>query len=128
MPSIHFPDEVGSGGAVMDAGGFFGMPTQQGAGGSGGGSGGAGWSPHQSSSSLGTPFNRSRSASLSTPTGQTPSASSGITKKKVVTACQRCRTRKIRCDGVLPSCKSCVKANVECIEVDRSGDNNVPRR
>lgn len=129
VPSIHFQDEVGSSGVIMDSGGFLGTPPQQGS--------GAGWPPQQqqlssaSSLSLGQShqtFNRSRSAStssLSTPTGAAPS---GIAKKKVVTACQRCRTRKIRCDGALPSCKSCVKASVDCIEVDRSGDNNVPRR
>lgn len=116
VPSINYPDN--------------GMSSQQGA----GGGVGTGWPPQQplhSQSSLGSSFNRSRSAStsaLSTPTGPGPSPSSGIAKKKVVTACQRCRTRKIRCDGVLPSCKSCVKAGVDCIEVDRTGDNNVPRR
>lgn len=156
VPSIHYQDEVGSSSVIMDSGGFLG--TGAGGGGRGGGAGGgaggvgngggngsAGWPPQQqqqqqhqlpssNSLSLGQPhqtFNRSRSAStssLSTPTGATPSSTSGTAKKKVVTACQRCRTRKIRCDGVLPSCKSCVKAGVDCIEVDRSGDNNVPRR
>ena len=70
---------------------------------------------------------RSRSAStssLSTPAGQPPNPQ----KKKIVIACQRCRTRKIRCDGALPACRSCVKAGAQCIEVDRSGDNNLPRR
>lgn len=127
VPSINFPDEASGGSITMDVGGYLGMSPQ--GNGGGGSSGSAGWSPQQSST-LGPPFNRSRSAStsaLSTPTGPTPS-SNGAVKKKVVTACQRCRTRKIRCDGALPSCKGCVKANVECIEVDRSGDNNVPRR
>lgn len=78
-------------------------------------------------------INRSRSASTSSlhsgggSSGQHGQVGS-TSKKKVVTACQRCRTRKIRCDGALPACKSCVKAGVECIEVDRSGDNNMPRR
>ncbi|KAL3476915.1 fungal-specific transcription factor domain-containing protein [Aspergillus californicus] len=30
-------------------------------------------------------------------------------------ACKRCRRRKIRCDGTLPSCGSCGKAGVPCI-------------
>ncbi|KAI5853544.1 fungal-specific transcription factor domain-containing protein [Tricharina praecox] len=81
---------------------------------------------HNHMATLGKPHvARSRSAStssLSTPTPGTPSL-----KKKIVTACQRCRTRKIRCDGALPACRSCVKAGVECIEVDRAGDNNMPR-
>lgn len=101
-----------------------------------------GWPPHphpgqgppaghsNQMASLGRPaphMARSRSAStssLSTPTAQAPNPQ----KKKIVTACQRCRTRKIRCDGALPACRSCVKAGVQCIEVDRSGDNNLPRR
>ena len=74
-------------------------------------------------------MSRSRSASASSLNQyQHPGGSSQQQKKKIVTACQRCRTRKIRCDGVLPACRSCVKAGVECIEVDRSGDNNLPRR
>ena len=68
---------------------------------------------------------RSRSAStssLSTPiAGQVP-------KKKVVTACQRCRMRKIKCDGVLPCCGNCAKAGQVCMEVDKSGERDIPRR
>ncbi|RPB26733.1 hypothetical protein L211DRAFT_846900 [Terfezia boudieri ATCC MYA-4762] len=65
---------------------------------------------------------RSRSASLSNPmvAGQVP-------KKKVVTACQRCRTRKIKCDGVLPCCGNCAKAAQPCMEVDKSGERDIPR-
>ncbi|KAG0131511.1 putative fungal-specific transcription factor [Tuber indicum] len=135
VPSVSFPDEGnrGPGGSMMDSSGFLGTPPQQGT----GASGGTGWAPQQqqpsiSSQSLGKPppnFNRSRSAStssLSTPTAATPVPGAAV-KKKTVTACQRCRTRKIRCDGALPACKSCVKAGVECIEVDRTGDNNMPR-
>ena len=135
VPSVSFPDEGsrGPGGNMMDSSGFLGTPPQQGT----GASSGAGWAPQQqqpsiSSQSLGKPppnFNRSRSAStssLSTSTAATPVP--GAAKKKTVTACQRCRTRKIRCDGALPACKSCVKAGVDCIEVDRTGDNNMPRR
>lgn len=64
---------------------------------------------------------RGRSASINLPTPAHP-------KKKVVAACQRCRTRKIKCDGMLPSCGSCVKASVECKEVDKAGERDVPRR
>ena len=61
---------------------------------------------------------RGRSASINLPTP----------KKKVVAACQRCRTRKIKCDGVLPACGSCVKAGQECKEVDKAGERDIPRR
>lgn len=112
--------------------GFLGTPPPQGVGSVGGG---AGWPPQQPGitghSQLVTPTksaHMARSRSASTSSVSTPTGPSSAQKKKIVTACQRCRTRKIKCDGVLPACKSCVKAGVDCIEVDRSGDNNMPRR
>ncbi|KAI5804538.1 fungal-specific transcription factor domain-containing protein [Geopyxis carbonaria] len=111
--------------------GFLGTPPQ-GVGSVGGG--GAGWPPQHpgiaGNGQLATPAkstHMARSRSASTSSVSTPTGPSAAQKKKIVTACQRCRTRKIRCDGVLPACKSCVKAGVDCIEVDRSGDNNMPR-
>ncbi|KAI5792508.1 hypothetical protein DFH27DRAFT_485679, partial [Peziza echinospora] len=68
---------------------------------------------------------RSRSASTSSLTNQ--SAAQAL-KKKVVTACQRCRTRKIKCDGILPCCGNCAKAGQVCMEVDKSGERDIPRR
>lgn len=35
-------------------------------------------------------------------------------------ACERCRTRKTKCDSLLPSCSNCTKAGVECINEDRN--------
>lgn len=35
-------------------------------------------------------------------------------------ACERCRTRKSKCDSLLPSCASCKKAGVECVNKDRA--------
>ncbi|KAL2843869.1 fungal-specific transcription factor domain-containing protein [Aspergillus pseudoustus] len=48
-------------------------------------------------------------------------------------ACKRCQRRKIRCDGNLPSCSSCQKAGVPCIndgkqEVHRSYIANMENR
>ncbi|KAL4884231.1 fungal-specific transcription factor domain-containing protein [Aspergillus karnatakaensis] len=48
-------------------------------------------------------------------------------------ACRRCQRRKIRCDGVTPSCGSCRKAGVSCIndgkqEVNRSYIANTENR
>ncbi|KAJ5089323.1 hypothetical protein N7532_008007 [Penicillium argentinense] len=48
-------------------------------------------------------------------------------------ACRRCQRRKIRCDGVLPQCASCKKANVACVndgkqEVNRSYIANLQKR
>lgn len=126
VPVVTYHDE--SSGGMMDSNGFLATSPQQGV--------GAGWPPlqhhhhQQQQQSLGRPplFNRSRSASTSSLSPTAAAAAPPGIKKKTVVACLRCRTRKIRCDGHLPACKSCVKAGTECIEVDRSGDNNTPRR
>lgn len=34
-------------------------------------------------------------------------------------ACERCRTRKTKCDSQLPSCSNCVKAGTECMNKDK---------
>ncbi|KAF1929226.1 uncharacterized protein M421DRAFT_134642 [Didymella exigua CBS 183.55] len=36
-------------------------------------------------------------------------------KLKTTTACEPCRSRKIRCDGHKPSCEACLKRNQQCI-------------
>ncbi|CAI7622042.1 unnamed protein product [Penicillium crustosum] len=48
-------------------------------------------------------------------------------------ACRRCQRRKIRCDGDLPRCASCRKANVACVndgkqEVNRTYIANLQKR
>ncbi|CAG8137466.1 unnamed protein product [Penicillium olsonii] len=48
-------------------------------------------------------------------------------------ACRRCQRRKIRCDGDLPRCASCRKANVDCVtdgkqEVSRTYIANLQKR
>ncbi|GAB7336600.1 hypothetical protein MBLNU13_g09855t2 [Cladosporium sp. NU13] len=48
--------------------------------------------------------------------------------KKVRLACQRCRDRRIKCDGQTPSCSKCAKAGVRCIDTDTYGAGvSVPR-
>ncbi|GAB7359105.1 hypothetical protein MBLNU230_g5176t1 [Neophaeotheca triangularis] len=42
------------------------------------------------------------------------STEGGAAKARVALACQRCKRRKQRCDGVSPSCKSCLKAKAIC--------------
>lgn len=46
---------------------------------------------------------------------------------RAITACIRCRTRKIRCDRKFPTCTSCLKASVECAALDRATGRSVPR-
>lgn len=45
-----------------------------------------------------------------------------------VSACNRCRLRKNRCDQRLPSCASCEKANVSCVGYDPITKSEIPRR
>ncbi|KAH8881001.1 hypothetical protein GQ53DRAFT_668744 [Thozetella sp. PMI_491] len=44
-----------------------------------------------------------------------------------VSACNRCRLRKNRCDQQLPSCASCEKANVACVGYDPITKREIPR-
>lgn len=45
-----------------------------------------------------------------------------------VSACNRCRLRKNRCDQRLPSCASCAKAGVSCVGYDPITKKEIPRR
>ncbi|TVY89987.1 Positive regulator of purine utilization [Lachnellula willkommii] len=44
-----------------------------------------------------------------------------------VSACNRCRLRKNRCDQRLPSCASCEKASVKCVGYDPITKREIPR-
>ncbi|KAL1306064.1 hypothetical protein AAFC00_004190 [Neodothiora populina] len=44
-----------------------------------------------------------------------------------VSACNRCRLRKNRCDQKLPACTSCEKANVKCVGFDPVSKREIPR-
>jgi hypothetical protein len=58
-----------------------------------------------------------------------PSASSSSSSSfRNVSACNRCRLRKNRCDQRLPSCASCDKAGVKCVGYDPITKREIPRR
>jgi hypothetical protein len=59
------------------------------------------------------------------PTAPTASAASSF---RNVSACNRCRLRKNRCDQRLPSCASCDKAGVKCVGYDPITKREIPRR
>ncbi len=46
---------------------------------------------------------------------------------KVVRACNRCRTRKNRCDQKLPRCTGCERAGVSCLGYDPVSKRAIPR-
>jgi|TARA_R110002003_G_scaffold70_18_gene6505 hypothetical protein len=56
-----------------------------------------------------------------------PSASAASSFRNV-SACNRCRLRKNRCDQRLPSCASCDKAGVKCVGYDPITKREIPRR
>lgn len=89
------------------------------------------------------PLSASVSASVPSPASEEPQdggsvvsgAACGVTTKagqsssfRNVSACERCRMRKNRCDQRLPSCMSCEKAGVSCIGYDPITKQRVPRR
>lgn len=45
-----------------------------------------------------------------------------------VSACNRCRLRKNKCDQNLPSCASCEKAGHKCVGYDPITKREIPRR
>lgn len=44
-----------------------------------------------------------------------------------ISACQRCRAKKIRCDQSFPKCLKCSKAGADCIGLDPATGREVPR-
>jgi hypothetical protein len=42
-------------------------------------------------------------------------------------ACDRCHSRKIRCDRRAPKCSVCERANAECVHTDRTRDRKLSR-
>lgn len=74
---------------------------------------------------------------LATPTHEhPPSAAGGLdgsakvgqsSSFRNVSACNRCRLRKNRCDQKLPSCASCEKAGVPCVGYDPITKREIPR-
>lgn len=55
------------------------------------------------------------------------SKSSGVTAFRTVSACNRCRSRKNRCDQALPACSNCEKAGTPCVGYDANLNRTVPR-
>ncbi|CUM55642.1 unnamed protein product [Debaryomyces tyrocola] len=44
-----------------------------------------------------------------------------------ISACQRCRVKKIKCDQNFPKCTKCDKADVDCVGLDSVTGREVPR-
>ncbi|PGH28119.1 hypothetical protein AJ80_00009 [Polytolypa hystricis UAMH7299] len=60
-------------------------------------------------------------------TGVHPPQPGYTTAFRNVSACNRCRLRKNRCDQSLPQCQSCEKARVHCVGYDPTTKREIPR-
>ena len=66
-------------------------------------------------------------APSSAPSAASHSHGSAASSFRNVSACNRCRLRKNRCDQNLPSCASCEKAKVRCVGFDPITKREIPR-
>lgn len=49
------------------------------------------------------------------------------TQSRIAQACDRCRSKKIRCDGVRPTCSQCANVGFECRTSDKLSRRAFPR-
>lgn len=50
-----------------------------------------------------------------------------LTISRAISACKRCRSKKIKCSHDFPRCAACEKANVECVSLDPATGRDVSR-
>jgi hypothetical protein len=62
------------------------------------------------------------------PQSNKSSAAAALSAFRNVSACNRCRIRKNRCDQRLPACLPCEKAGVVCVGYDPITKKEIPRR
>ena len=61
------------------------------------------------------------------PSSSTHSQPHTVSSFRNVSACNRCRVRKHRCDQNLPACSACEKAGVKCVGFDPLTKREIPR-
>ncbi|KAJ2896676.1 Positive regulator of purine utilization [Zalerion maritima] len=74
-----------------------------------------------------SPTNESHNSNHNNHNGSHPGKAGQSSSFRNVSACNRCRLRKNRCDQKLPSCASCEKANVACVGYDPITKREIPR-
>ncbi|KAI5950368.1 PPR1 [Candida theae] len=78
-----------------------------------------------SSSPLGPPL---ESTSLNSDShGSSTGRSQTVKISRAISACKRCRTKKIKCDQKFPQCGKCAQHNVECMGLDPITGREIPR-
>ncbi|KAF1363184.1 hypothetical protein EJ07DRAFT_104782 [Lizonia empirigonia] len=76
---------------------------------------------------LPSPASPAPAAAAAAASSSSSSSSSAASSFRNVSACNRCRLRKNRCDQRLPSCASCDKAAVKCVGYDPITKREMPR-
>ncbi|EED22278.1 C6 transcription factor (UaY), putative [Talaromyces stipitatus ATCC 10500] len=66
-------------------------------------------------------------SAMSTPSQTSTSTSVPASSFRNVSACNRCRLRKNRCDQRLPRCQTCEKADAKCVGFDPITKREIPR-
>jgi len=61
------------------------------------------------------PRSRSHGNVIETALGEGEAYAPTVARSRGVTACERCRSRKTRCDNRHPSCGYCTKLGVQCL-------------
>lgn len=61
------------------------------------------------------------------PGAESSKTSAFLGVSRSISACQRCRLKKIKCDHHFPKCLKCEKIGVECIGLDPATGREVPR-
>lgn len=80
---------------------------------------------HDAASIITSPRTHKVASPVQSGSGGTATAASTF---RNVSACNRCRMRKNRCDQRLPACASCEKAHVKCVGYDPITKKEIPRR
>lgn len=73
------------------------------------------------------PTLHSAASTLSNATASTAHSASASSSFRYVSACNRCRIRKNRCDQHLPACTPCEKAGARCVGFDPALKREIPR-
>lgn len=69
----------------------------------------------------------SHPSAITTTSAPVTNSSNNSSSFRNVSACNRCRLRKNRCDQNLPACTSCEKAGVKCVGFDPITKREIPR-
>ncbi|ODV88475.1 hypothetical protein CANCADRAFT_14066, partial [Tortispora caseinolytica NRRL Y-17796] len=68
---------------------------------------------------------KAKISQTSSPHFESPSPKATVYRS--ISACLRCRQKKIKCDQKFPSCSSCLRARAECVGVDPATGREMPR-